>query len=429
MQRSVPHLAWGFLLVAVAMIAAACGGGDDRLADVSEVLDRLDETFIDQDKLDQEALNAAAIQGIIDYLDDPYTWYSSEELYQRFAEELEGEPEEFDGIGAEITIRNGKMVILGPLPGSPARNAGILPGDVIVEVDGQTAEGNSLDWIVSQIRGPKGTEVVLTVQRVGAARPFPVTVVRDTIVLTSVMDRIQAPGIGYIRLDAFDAKAAELLRAAIDRLRAEGTEGLILDLRDNRGGLVEAAVDVTSEFIAEGLVFRWQNADGSEQLFEVTGEGATYHLPLVVLANRSSASASEIFIGAIQDHERGVVVGTRTFGKGSVNIVSQLSSGAGLNVTTSRWLTPLGRLIEGVGLLPDVLIGQDVDFSSLQRLGDSMTALCEAFDEAGSALRDRASLHDALTALCVEGGEPPTPPGTDEILDTGIAELRKLLGA
>ncbi len=404
--------------------SSAAAGGDD----LEEVIDRLLTDFIHRADITDDELREAAIQGVIDFISDPYTAYLPPHRHQAFLGELEGQAEYFEGIGASVTFQNGHIVILGPLPGSPAERANILPGDVVLAVDGQPVEDLTLDETVALIRGPKDTSVVLTVSRSGASLPFDVTVVRDTINVSSVLARMQAPGVGYIQVASFDAATAGKFRAALDDLRERGAEGFIVDLRNNGGGIVEAAVAVVSEFVREGEVVRWVDASGEEALERVSGDGSAYETPLVVIVNGFSASASEIVVGALQDHNRAVIVGTRTYGKGSVNLLHSLESGAGLYVTIARWLTPDGREIEGEGLDPDVEVGDALDVQALARLGDLSRSLCGVYADEADSLGGQDALVDALDRLCNIEPQASVAPSTDEQLDAAIAELERMLG-
>lgn len=426
-------LAYRPLVLAVlgplAFLAAACGGpGSDDLNDLTQVIEELQEGFIDKEKLTTKELVQAAIHGVIEYLDDPYTSYLTPEQYKNFGQSLSGENEEFEGIGAEVSTRDGQLMILGPLPGSPARKAGIRPGDLVLEVDGVPIVGYELLDAVNLIRGERGTPVVLRILRVGAPLPIDITIIRDTIELTSVSARILEDGIGYVGLAAFDSGTGDGLREAIATLRSDGVDSLIVDLRNNTGGLVEAVMDVASEFIQEDLViFRWQNADGSEERFKTNDGGIAHEMPLVLIVNGFSASASEILMGALQDHDRALVVGTRTFGKGSVNLLHELDSGAGLYVTTARWLTPNGKLIEGHGLDPDVLVGGTFDVHAAQRVGSLTQALCQAYDEERDNISAQERFVKAVSDLCGLGSVEPLPDIIDEQLETAINELRKMM--
>ena len=419
----------GLLAAAAFALLAACGEAGDSadLDEAGEVVRELQESFIDQDRLSAEELNAAAIKGILDYLDDPYTAYLSPEQYQSFTATLAGETGEFEGIGADVTLMDGRLLILGPRPDSPASRAGIRPGDIVVAVDGVDIEGLDLPEAVDLIRGPKGSTVVLRIIRPGTLRSIDISVVRDTIRLTNVNARMQEDGVGYIGVGTFDAKTADGLREAIAGLRSEGARGLVLDLRNNTGGLVDAAVSSVSEFVESGLVFVVRNNDAADEEYEATGEGTAYDLPLVVLVNGFSASASEIVSGALQDHDRAVVVGVRTFGKGSVNQLSRLDSGSGLYVTIARWLTPNGRVIEAEGIEPDVVVGDPIDVRGSQRVSQRSQALCDAFDEDREALTGQDELIAAIDSLCHQPRSGPPPPQNDEQLEAAVVELRKLI--
>jgi carboxyl-terminal processing protease len=424
-----PIVLVGVVAVAVSL-AAACGSDrSSELDEIAEVIERVQENFIDQERASDEQLIKAAIDGIIEYLDDPYAAYLSNERYEDFSGDLTGEraETEFEGIGAEVVMRDDRVMILGPLPDSPAIRAGIRAGDVVLTVDGADVEGLGLLETVDLIRGPKGSEVVLGVLRAGFVQPVDIVVVRDTIKLSSISARIQDPGIGYINLDGFNEKTADGFRAAIASLRAEGAEGLILDLRGNTGGLVEAPIAVVSEFLPEGSVFIWRNADGTEEDEPVSGDGTAYDLPLVVLVDGFSASASEIVTGALQDHGRATIVGTKTFGKGSVNLLSELGSGAGLYLTISRWLTPNGRLIEGEGIEPDIVVGDMLDVQAAQRVGSATQSLCQTFEADREALAGQELLVEALDGLCNLRPDAPQAPEGDVQLDAAVVELRSLM--
>ena len=415
------------MFAAISLAAVACGDDPSPMADTEEVVDELRDVYIDQDALTDAALNRAAIQGILEYLDDPYTSYLDPERYEEFTTSLAGTGEVFEGIGAEVTVRDDNLMIVGPLPNSPAIRAGVKPGDIVLAVDGRSVEGFDLLAAVELIRGPKDSTVVLTILHVGALRPVEISVVRDTIELTSVLARIQESGVGYIRLSSFDELAVTGLITGIADLRAEGMQGLILDLRNNSGGLVDAAVGVLSEFVPEGLVCTGCNPGAEEDLRGVTGEGSAFDLPLVVLVNAFSASASEIVAGALQDHGRATVIGTTTFGKGSVNILAPLESGSGLYVTTSRWRTAKGRLIEGEGIQPDVAVGAGLDVLAVQRVGAASRTLCETFEEERAGLVGQDALIVAVDGLCNRDVTAVDVPLEDDALMVAVNELRKLI--
>lgn len=427
-MRVLVFLVFLTMFTTISLAAAACAGGPSPMADTEEVVDQLREIYIDQAALTNAALNKAAIQGILEYLDDPYTSYLDPVHYEDFTASLAGAGEAFEGIGAEVAVRDDNIMIVGPLPNSPAIRAGVKPGDIVLAVDGRSLEGFDLLAAVELIRGPKDSTVVLTILHVGTLRPVEISVVRDTIELTSVFARIQGPDVGYIRLSSFDEVAVTGLITGIADLRAEGMQGLILDLRNNSGGLVDAAAGVLSEFVPKGLVCTGCNPGAEEDLLRVTGEGSAFDLPLVVLVNAFSASASEIVAGALQDHDRATVIGTRTFGKGSVNILAPLESGSGLYVTTSRWRTAGGRLIEGEGIEPDVVVGAGLDVQAAQRVGAASRTLCETFEEERAGLAGQGALIVALDDLCNLEATAVGGPSEDDVLAIAVTELRKSIG-
>ena len=415
------------VVAALALLAAACA--QEEHSEFIEVMELLQDDFVDRDAISNLEMERAGIEGLIQYLDDPYTAYLSPERYTAFNESLHGNEPDFEGIGASVTESDGQIIVLGPLPGSPAFHAGLMSGDVLVSVDGMSVEGLTLAETVALIRGPRGTQVVLGVSRAGVSRPVEIPIVRDTISVSSVYPSVLPGGLGRIRISSFAAETGSDLRAAIADLRELGADAFVLDLRNNGGGLVSAAVSVVSEFVEEGDVLRWVNADGEESVEQVNGEGTAYDVPLVVLVNGFSASASEVVAGALQDHGRARIVGTRTFGKGAVNLLYALESGAGLHLTIARWLTPNGRTIEGGGIEPDVRIGREVNVRAHGRIGELTRSLCDAYAEGGALSSDADALASALDMLCsIQPEEGSAAPYPDEQLEAALAELRRIAG-
>jgi carboxyl-terminal processing protease len=250
---------------------------------------------------------------------------------------------------------DGKLIIVAPLKGSPAGAAGVRPGDIILEVDGESILGLGLLEAVGKIRGPRGSEVRLLVLHLGDIDPVEIVVTRDVIPLTSVLLRSE-PGakIAHIRLTTFYADTASELANTLREVIDDGAEGLILDVRDNPGGLLQSVVDVVSQFVTDDLVLYEVDGSGRRTNWKVRKGGAAIEIPMVVLTNEFSASASEILAGALQDHGRATIIGASTFGKGSVNVLKRLSNGGGLYLTFARWYTPSGRLIHGNGVEPDI---------------------------------------------------------------------------
>ncbi len=317
----------------------------------------LTRDHVNRSELDPEVFTEAAIRGMLDALGDPHTNYVRPEAFEIESGDLQGK---FEGIGANVSMRlDGKLQIVAPIKGSPAEAAGLRPADVILEVDGVSIVDLSLLEAVARIRGPRGTTVDLLVLHLGALDPVNILVVRDEIPLESVLLRSE-PGdrIAHIRITSFYADTAQNLAASIREAIDAGAEALILDVRDNPGGLLQSVVDVTSQFLDDGLVLYEVDGAGSRTNWNVRNTGDTIDVPLVVLTNEFSASASEILAGALQDYERATVVGATTYGKGSVNVLRRLSNDGGLYVTFARWFTPLGRPIEGEGVSPDFEVAE-----------------------------------------------------------------------
>jgi carboxyl-terminal processing protease len=300
-----------------------------------------------------------AIRGSLRSLEDPYTLFSDPVDTEVQRPELEGE---FEGIGAFVqSNEEGQLVIQTPMRGQPAEKAGIRSGDIVVRVDGVDITGMDVSESVLLIRGPKGTEVVLTILREGSAEPLVIPVVRDRIEVPSVAQarllvEEGAPEVGYIQLTVFAAETQEELVKAITELSDDGAEAFILDLRNNPGGFLNSAIEVASEFIDDRVIVYQEGSDGERVAMEARHGGHALDMPLIVLVNRGSASASEIVAGAIRDHDRGLLVGETTYGKGSVQNVHGLSDGSELRVTVAVWLTPDGTLIHKEGIEPDIVV-------------------------------------------------------------------------
>ena len=329
----------------------------EELQAIWEVWAILTREHVDRSELEPEAFTEAAIRGMLDALGDPHTNYVRPEAFEIESGDLQGK---FEGIGANVSMRlDGKLQIVAPIKGSPAEAAGLRPADVILEVDGVSIVGLSLLEAVARIRGPRGSTVNLLVQHLGSLDPEHVFVVRDVIPLESVLLRSE-PGdrIAHIRITSFYRNTAENLADSVREAIDGGAEALILDVRDNPGGLLQSVVDVTSQFLDEGLVLYEVDGAGRRTNWKVGDTGETIDVPMVVLTNEFSASASEILAGALQDYERATVVGATTYGKGSVNVLRRLSNDGGLYVTFARWFTPLGRPIEGEGVTPDIEVSE-----------------------------------------------------------------------
>jgi carboxyl-terminal processing protease len=325
-------------------------GPSDGLETVKQVWGIIFDDYVDRDHLDPDTLSEGAIEGMLEALDDPYSSYLDAETHQLGLSSLEGE---LEGIGAQVAIRDEQITIIAPIANSPAAAAGIRAGDVVLEVDGQSTVEMSLAEAVLNIRGPKGTSVRLLILHQDESEPEEIEIVRDKIELPSVHFEMRED-IAYINITHFSGHTSEELSATLESMTQEEVRGIILDLRSNPGGILEIVVDVTSYFLPEGVVVSVVDNRKEYTTLEVNPKELTTDLPMVVLVDSFSASGSEVLAGALQDRGRATIAGSQTFGKGSVNVLHKLKDGSGLFITTARWLTPNGRLIEGEGIKPDI---------------------------------------------------------------------------
>jgi carboxyl-terminal processing protease len=313
--------------------------------------------FVDRSALDPTQLTYGAIRGMVQALgDEGHTVFLTPEEAARQKTDIAGE---FSGIGAQIGVKGSLPVIVAPFDGSPAAKAGLKAGDIIVDVDGEDVTTLSLSDIVDKVRGEAGTQVVLTVLRPDEDKRLDIPIVRGEIdVPAATWAMVPGTHVALLRLSQFSANALDDLTQAVTEAKAAGATGLIVDVRNNPGGLLEQAIDVTSQFLPDGNVLQQADAEGRRQVYPVKPGGIATDLPLVILINRGTASAAEIFAGAIQDHRRGTVVGETTFGTGTVLEPYQLDDGSVLMLGTSEWLTANGRLIRKQGIEPDVTVKQ-----------------------------------------------------------------------
>ena len=330
----------------------------DRLGEAWSLLER---EHIDRQELDPKTVSDGAIRGMLRALDDPYASFLDAQQFDIESQEIRGF---FEGIGAQVGIREDRLTIIAPLPDTPAEQSGIRPGDIILEIDGQSADGISLLEAVSKIRGQRGTSVELLVLHLNQTEATLIAITRGVIPLETVRFAMRPDGIGHLRISSFSDTTNQQVEAAIQEFRAASGTGLIVDLRNNPGGLLKAVVDVTSQFLEDGLVTYELDAQGSRREWKVSPDGKGKDIPMVVLINEFSASASEVFSGAIIDHNRAPVIGVTSFGKGSVNTMRGLSDGSGIFFTIARWYTPNGNLIEGEGITPTLAVSIPEDASS-----------------------------------------------------------------
>ncbi|MBN1217718.1 MAG: S41 family peptidase [Anaerolineae bacterium] len=311
--------------------------------------------FVDRDVLDNTRLTYGAINGLIQALgDEGHTRFLTPEEVARQQTDISGK---FYGIGAQVGLKDGLPVIVAPMDDSPADRAGVKAGDIILEVDGEDVTTLPLNEVVDRIRGEEGTEVVITFYREDTNESLELSIIRAEVKLeAATWTMIPGTDVALIRMTQFNANLLDNVVMAVEQAKSAGATALVVDVRNNPGGLLEQAVRVTSQFLKDGNVLLQEDADGAREIFAVEPGGVATDIPLVVLVNRGSASSAEIFAGAIQDHERGIVVGETTFGTGTVLRSFQLDDGSALLLGTSQWLTPNGRLIRKQGIEPDIVV-------------------------------------------------------------------------
>ncbi len=323
-----------------------------------DVFERIRSDYVEQP--DDAKLVESAINGMLSSL-DPHSSYMSPKSFKDMQVQTRGE---FGGLGIEVTMEDGLVKVVAPIDDTPAARAGIRAGDVITQLDGEEVKGLSLNQAVDKMRGPVNSPITLTIKREGAAEPLPIKIVRDTIRIRSVRSREEGGDVGYLRITQFNEQTFDGLRDQIEKIAksipADKLKGFVLDLRNNPGGLLDQAISVSDAFLERGEIVstRGRNADESQRYNARAGD-LTKGKPVIVLVNGGSASASEIVAGALQDHKRATLVGTRSFGKGSVQTIIPLGQNGAIRLTTARYYTPSGRSIQAKGIEPDIEVLQD----------------------------------------------------------------------
>ncbi len=347
--------------------SSGCAAPDEAFAAFCEAYDRIQDEYVDD--LDPDKLAEGAIRGMFQYgVEDPYSGYMPPEQYQQALGDLSGS---FGGIGAEMAMSNTedpadlasctsfndicRLVVVAPLDDTPAERAGLQSGDHVLAVDGESVEGSTVNDQVTKIRGEPGTEVTLTIQRDGG-EAFDLTITRAEIVLQEVETRMIDDHIGYIALNGFSAPASEQFAAGLGELIDAGADQIVFDLRDNPGGYIDAAQQIASQFLDDGLIFTQESADDDVRRYESTGDGIATDpdLPMVVLINGGSASASEIVAAALQERGRATLIGEPSFGKNTVQVWGRLENDGGVRITISRWFTPKHNSVAPDGIQPDI---------------------------------------------------------------------------
>jgi carboxyl-terminal processing protease len=326
----------------------------DQLRNFSDIFSRIKSDYVED--VEDEVLLEHAIRGMLSGL-DPHSTYLSPDEYNELRIGTSGE---FGGLGIQVGMEDGFVKVISPIDDTPAYNAGLKAGDLIIRLDDKTVKGLTLNDAVKIMRGKPGTDIQLTVVREGEDKPLNFVVTRDIIKVKSVKNRMLDPGYGYIRISNFQSRTAPQLLEALNDLKEENKadlKGLVLDLRNNPGGVLNAAAEVSDLFINKGkLVYTEGRIDNSHYEYNAKPGDILDGAPVVVLINGGSASASEIVAGALQDHRRAIVMGSKSFGKGSVQTIQELRSGGAVKITTARYFTPNGRSIQGAGITPDIVL-------------------------------------------------------------------------
>ena len=368
-MRSVKIL---LILIAMIMVPILSSAANERavvdstyknLSGVMETLDYINKTYVDEEKLKGDKLLYGAIKGMLATL-DPYSAFMEPVEYKEMREESSGN---YSGIGVEITVRNEVLTVVSPFEKSPGWKKGLRPGDRIIKIDGITTKNMTSTDAVKKIRGQKGTPVVLTIVHENAEKSEDIEIIRDNIKIKSVVFYINKENIGYIRLRQFLETSDEDVNNAVKEMEKSNAKGIILDLRNNPGGLLNVSANISDIFLpAEKLIVYTQGRDKNNNRKFVAKAGSKYaeSVPVIILVNKGSASASEIVTGALQDNKRAVIMGTKTFGKGSVQSIYSLTDGSGLRLTTAYYYTPSGKKIHEKGIEPDV-VAEDAVFSEL----------------------------------------------------------------
>ncbi len=370
---------------------AASDADYGRMRLLTEVMEQIQKKYVEKKTPDE--LLTEAVKGMVSSL-DPHSAYLTPEEYKELQIETKGS---FSGVGIVITTKDGILTVVSPIEDTPAYKAGVEAGDRIMKIDGKLTKGMTIMDAVKNIRGPKGSKVVLTILREGQSNLKDIDIVRDTIPIKSVRAFILEDGYGLIRLANFQENTTDELVEGLNKLQSQKVplKGLIIDLRTNPGGLLTEAVNVTDQFLDHGLIVSTRGrAPGQEMVFRATPRMTAGNYPIIVLVNQGSASASEIVAGALQDHKRALLLGTQTFGKGSVQTILPLDDKGALKLTTARYYTPSGRSIQAKGITPDLV----VPFKA--------PAPAPKTDKGGQGLSEK----DLQGAIAPEGEDSPSPP-------------------
>jgi carboxyl-terminal processing protease len=411
LRNAVASIAAALALTVSAPLWAAQAQGKlplDELRSFAEVYNQIRLGYVEE--IEDSTLLEYAIQGMLMGL-DPHSAYLTEDAFQSLQDNTSGE---FTGLGLEVGMEDGYVKIISPIDGSPAAEAGLQSGDMILKLGKVPVKGMTLNEAIDIMRGPKGSKIELSIGRPGESQPFEVTLVRNTIKVASVRHSWLEPGYGYIRVAQFQNSTGADVRKALEKLMAEQTlKGLVLDLRNNPGGILSASVDVAGLFLDGGnVVYTKGRLDNSATSFDADPLDVTNGVPLIVLINQGSASASEIVAGALQDRSRAVLMGTRTFGKGSVQTILPLSDSRAIKLTTALYFTPNGRSIQAEGIVPDIVVERatitayndpqqitEADLSGHLNNGNGASEKDKDQQSSSALLADDNQLYEALALL------------------------------
>lgn len=356
-RRALMLLAPMIVLIFVLGVGGAQQTSPDLFSPLPQVYQTIKNYFYEPERVDDQQALYGALKGLVEKLDDPYSEFFDPTDLKNFESSLEGE---FSGVGIEISIKDDVLTVIAPLSGTPAEAAGIQAGDKIVQIDGESTEGITLSEAAVKIRGEIGTTVTLTVRhKDGTQEDIPV--VRDKITVVALTSKlVNDDRIGYIHLSRFDSNVTLELDKALAGFDLDKLDGIILDMRNNPGGLLSAAISASSRFVDEGVIVSTKSRISGDQNYYSSGNRIP-DLPLAILINGGTASAAEITAGAIRDHEMGILIGEQSFGKGVIQQVFNYADGSALKLTIGEYKTPNGYAVQGVGLTPDIEVGEDED--------------------------------------------------------------------